>query len=98
MFTEEKYVVYILANKRNGTLYTGLTAQLPERLEQHRSNQVPGFTRKYNVKRLVHFERYNDLTEARLRERRVKRWPRKWKIDLIEKSNPDWNDLSKDVL
>ena len=87
-------VVYILASKPNGTLYVGVTSDLARRVEGHRSGAVGGFTRKYHVERLVYFELHDDMPSAIQREKRIKRWNRAWKIELIEKTNPEWNDLS----
>jgi putative endonuclease len=90
---DERYVVYILASGRNGTLYIGVTRDLVRRMEQHKSLAVPGFTRKYLVTSLVYFERFGDVNEAIAREKQLKGWNRAWKIKLIERSNPDWDDL-----
>ena len=84
-----KGYVYILASKRNGTLYTGVTSDLPGRLYEHQKKLTPGFTSKYGVKTLVWFEEHDLVTEAIAREKQIKNWPRKWKIDLIEAMNPD---------
>ena len=84
---------YLMANKRNGTLYAGVTSDLIQRVWQHREGVVPGFTRDYGVKQLVHFEEFGDITGAIQREKNVKHWVRAWKIALIEQSNPEWNDL-----
>ncbi len=89
----EPYAVYILASQKNGTLYIGITNNLPQRIEQHSSLAVPGFTRRYRVTRLVYVERYGDVNEAIAREKQVKGWNRAWKIRLIEQSNPKWDDL-----
>ncbi len=89
----ECYVVYILASKKNGTLYIGVTSNLLQRIEQHKSLALPGFTRTYAVTRLVYVERYRDVYEAIAREKQLKGWNRAWKIKLIEQSNPDWTDL-----
>ena len=86
--------VYILASKPNGTLYVGVTSDLARRVEAHRSGTVGGFTKKYRVERLVYFELHDGMMEAIQREKRMKKWNRAWKIDLIEKTNPDWSDLS----
>ena len=86
--------VYILASKRNGTLYVGVTSDLARRVEAHRSGVVGGFTKKYHVERLVYFELHDGMFEAIQREKRLKKWNRAWKIELIEKTNPDWSDLS----
>jgi putative endonuclease len=88
--------VYILASRRNGTLYTGVTSNLPARVHQHRSGTVPGFTRDYGVKLLVWAEQHGTMESAIPREKRIKRWNRAWKLELIESSNPDWRDLAED--
>ena len=85
--------VYILASKRNGTLYIGVTNNLLKRVHQHKSDITEGFTQKYNVHNLVYFEAYNDIRDAITREKRMKKWNRAWKIKMIEKSNPNWEDL-----
>lgn len=85
--------VYIMANKRNGTLYIGVTSDLIKRAWEHRNGVVPGFTRKHGCKLLVWFEGYDDLQDARLRELQMKKWKRLWKISTIEALNPDWRDL-----
>lgn len=87
------YFVYILASGPRGTLYVGVTNDLVRRVYEHRIGVVPGFTRKHNVKRLVYFEAHSDIEQAILREKRIKRWLRKWKVELIEKQNEDWHDL-----
>ena len=89
-------VVYILASQRNGTLYIGVTSNLLERVNQHKSGLYDGFTQKYNVKRLVHFENFPTMIEAITREKQLKKWNRAWKIQLIEENNPLWKDLSED--
>jgi putative endonuclease len=89
--------VYILASHRNGTLYTGVTGDLLRRLFQHREGLVSGFTSKHGVRRLVWFEPHDDIEQAILREKRIKKWNRQWRIDLIEASNPDWRDLAVDL-
>ena len=94
----KQYYVYILASKRNGTLYTGITNDLILRVYQHRNDLIPGFTKKYSVHNLVYYEIYNDAYEAILREKRIKKWNRKWKIKLIEKNNPKWDDLYETLL
>jgi putative endonuclease len=88
------FFVYILASKRNGTLYVGVTSNLARRMSEHKAKLVPGFTRKYEVDQLVYFETFASILEARAREHSLKRWRRDWKIALIEKLNPDWRDLS----
>jgi putative endonuclease len=85
--------VYILASRRNGTLYVGVTSNLAGRVWQHRSNAVAGFVRDYGVYRLVFAEFHQSMAEAILREKRIKKWRRAWKLALIEKDNPQWRDL-----
>ena len=92
-----RYFVYILASQRNGTLYVGVTNDLVARMTAHKAKLVPGFTRKYGVDKLVYFEEYASILEARARERSLKRWHRSWKIALIEKQNPTWRDLSYEL-
>ena len=87
--------VYILASKRNGTLYVGVTSNLANRIQAHRSGVVDGFTEKYDVKTLVYFELHSDMYEAIQHEKRIKKWNRAWKIQLIEQGNPEWRDLSE---
>ena len=91
------YFVYILASRRNGTLYIGVTNDLARRMSEHKAKLVPGFTRKYEVDKLVYFEEYTSILEARARERSLKRWQRAWKIALIEKMNPQWRDLTDEL-
>lgn len=86
--------VYILASKRLGTLYIGVTSDLVARLYQHRTGQVPGFTSRYAVHRLVRYEFFATMPEAIAREKQLKRWHRDWKINLIEAENPHWDDLA----
>ena len=93
---KKSYYVYILASKRNGTLYIGFTDDLERRMKEHKLKEVEGFTKKYNVDKLVYFEIYETSNEAFTRERRLKKWKRNWKLELIESKNPDWNDLSND--
>jgi|SRR5690554_2680540 len=85
--------VYMLASKRNGTLYVGVTSDLRRRLLEHRRGLVPSFTSRYGVKRLVWFEQHELVVEAIRRERRLKKYPRRWKLNLIEEVNPQWHDL-----
>ena len=92
------YYVYILASQRNGTLYVGVTNDLVRRIFEHRSDMVPGFTRKYGVHRLVWFDSTPDVRVAIAREKQIKKWRRAWKLDLIERSNPDWVDLYDGLL
>lgn len=87
------YYVYILASKRNGTLYVGMTADLKRRIYEHKHGLVEGFTKKYKVHILVFYEQTTDVRSAIEREKRLKNWNRKWKLELIEKMNPNWLDL-----
>lgn len=87
------YFTYILASRYNGTLYTGVTGKLVGRVSQHRTGHFEGFTKKYGVHRLVWYEVHDDITVAIHREKRIKHWPRAWKINLIEAANPHWRDL-----
>jgi putative endonuclease len=91
---EKEFAVYILASRRNGTLYIGVTSNLPKRLWEHREGVVDGFTKEYGVKTLVWFEMHDNAEAAITREKRLKKWNRAWKLALIEKENPDWRDLS----
>ena len=93
MRDDKWYFVYILASGRNGTLYAGVTNDLNRRAGEHNDGRVGGFTRKYNVKQLVYYETFGDITDAIAREKRLKRWHRAWKIELIEKANPTWKNL-----
>ena len=88
--------VYLLASRRNGTLYTGLTSDLRGRIYKHRNGLLPGFTRDYRVRMLVWFEQHSTMEEAILREKRIKKWNRAWKLKLIETDNPDWRELAED--
>ncbi len=85
--------VYILASKRNGTLYSGVTSELVKRIWQHKNNMVEGFTQRYNVHQLVWYELHENMESAITGEKRLKNWKRKWKLELIERSHPDWQDL-----
>ena len=85
--------VYILASRRHGTLYVGVTSDLVKRVWEHRNNVVEGFTQKYGVHDLVYFEMHADMEQAIQREKRIKKWNRTWKIELIEQENPEWHDL-----
>ena len=89
-------IVYLLAPKRNGALYTGVTSNLLARIHQHRLGAVRGFTREYGVKLLVWFEQHATMDSAIMREKRIKKWNRAWKLELIEAANPDWRDLAED--
>ncbi len=85
--------VYIMASRRNGTIYIGVTSDLPKRAWEHREGLMEGFTTKYGCKRLVSFERHDTIEAAMLREKQMKEWRRDWKLRRIEEMNPDWNDL-----
>ena len=89
----KQYYVYILASKRVGTLYIGVTSTLQKRVYEHRNNLVDGFTKKYNVHNLVYYEIHDDATQAITREKQLKKWKRSWKLELIDKMNPNWDDL-----
>jgi putative endonuclease len=89
----KSYFVYIMASQRNGTLYVGVTNDVIRRAWEHREGVVEGFTKKYSVTRLVHFEEFEDVNAAIQRENRLKKWKRRWKIELIENNNPEWADL-----
>jgi putative endonuclease len=93
MGSERSYWVYILASRIGGTLYIGVTNDLVRRVYEHRSDLIPGFTSQYGVHRLVYYEEYSDAESAIRREKRLKKWKRAWKIELIEKQNPNWDDL-----
>ena len=95
---EKQFYIYILASKRNGTLYIGVTSDLIKRVWEHKNKLVEGFTKKYDVNKLVYFERHEDALGAIRREKRLKEWKRKWKLDLIEKDNPSWKDLYDSIL
>lgn len=92
-----QYFVHILASKRKGTLYIGVTNNLIKRVYDHKQNMVEGFTKQYNVHNLVYFEIHEDVHEAILREKQMKKWNRQWKINLIENNNPEWNDLYNEI-
>jgi putative endonuclease len=93
-----RYFVYILASRYKGTLYVGMTRDLSRRVGQHKGGYVPGFTNDYNVHQLVYFEQYATVLEARARERVLKRWRREWKFKLIESVNPEWRDLTPELI
>jgi putative endonuclease len=91
--TEKQFYVYILATKRNGTFYVGVTSELIARSAKHKGEVTDGFTKKYGIKMLVYYEVYADAETAIRREKRLKKWPRAFKMKVIEEMNPDWNDL-----
>ena len=90
--------VYILASKRNGTLYTGVTSHLVQRLEQHKSGMVDGFSKRYGVHFLVWYEEHDTMLSAIAREKQIKKWNRSWKLRLIEEVNPEWRNMADDLL
>ena len=93
----KQFYVYILASKRNGTLYAGITSDLVKRVWEHKQNITKGFTNKYNVKTLVYFEVHHNPESAIIREKQIKKWKRDWKLKLIERSNPMWKDLYETI-
>lgn len=95
---ERVYAVYILASRQNGTLYIGVTGDLVSRISQHKEGTVRGFTQKYGVKTLVWYEWFGEVDTAIQREKTMKKWPRDWKINLIERENPNWIDLFPSLL
>jgi putative endonuclease len=97
MIIMKKGYVYILASKKNGTLYIGVTSNLAQRVEQHKDGLVEGFTKKYNVKSLVWMEEYDNIEDAIVREKQLKKWNRAWKMRVIEADNPGWDDLSNEL-
>ena len=96
--SDNQYYVYILASKRNGTLYIGVTSNLIKRIYEHKNNLIEGFTKKYNIHNLVYYEITEDVNSAITREKQLKIWKRNWKIELIEKNNPGWKDLYFDLI
>ena len=94
---KENFYIYILASKRNGTLYVGVSSDLVKRLYQHKNKDVDGFTKKYAVNKLMYYEVYQDARTALYRERCIKEWKREWKVALIEKNNPQWKDLGEEM-
>ncbi len=95
---DRQYFVYILANRPRGVLYVGVTNNLIRRLAEHKAKLVPGFTETYGVIMLVYYEEYSSILEARAREATLKRWRRAWKIELVDKFNPDWRDLADELM
>lgn len=85
--------VYILTSRRNGTLYVGVTSDLPKRIWEHKNDLVEGFTKKYGVHMLIYYELHDNMEAALTREKQLKKWNRAWKLELIERENPDWRDL-----
>jgi putative endonuclease len=95
---EKQPAVYILASQRNGTLYVGVTSDLVKRVWQHKNDLVDGFTQQYKIHRLVWYEMHETMESAIVREKRLKKWKRKWKLELIENSNPDWLELYETIV
>lgn len=95
---KKQYFIYILASKKNGTLYIGVTNNLIKRVYEHKNDFIKGFTQKYRVHNLVYYEVFNDVYEAITREKRIKKWKRQWKIELIRKFNPEWKNLYEEIL
>jgi len=93
-----QYYVYILASKRNGTLYTGVTNDLVKRVYEHKNDLADGFSKKYGVHQLVYFEQTGDVNSAIAREKQLKNWHRQWKLELIEEKNPEWKDLFQEIV
>ncbi len=94
----KEYYVYIMASKRNGTLYIGVTNNLVRRVSEHKNHILKGFTSKYKFHHLVYYESTDDISRAIEREKQMKKWKRKWKLELIESVNPDWQDLYQDFI
>ena len=94
----KKAYVYILASKRNGTLYIGITTDLVKRVYEHKHDLVDGFAKRYKVHHLVYIEEHEDIRQAIAREKQIKKWKRKWKLELIEKDNPNWRDLYDEII
>jgi putative endonuclease len=95
---ERQPAVYVMASKPNGTLYIGVTGDLPKRVWEHKNDSVDGFTKRYGVHRLVYYELHADMLSAIAREKQMKKWNRAWKLELIETQNPQWNDLSEEIV
>ena len=95
---EKAYYVYIMASKRNGTLYIGVTGDLVRRVYEHRNGLMPGFTKNYDVHMLMYYEKTSDVEAALNREKHLKHWRRQWKVALIEEHNPEWKDLWNDII
>ncbi len=95
---ERRYFVYILASRRNGTLYVGMTSNLIKRVGEHREGLIPGFTKRYGVKMPVHYETFEIVWDAINRETRLKKWKREWKINLIQQTNLEWDDLYQSLV
>jgi putative endonuclease len=94
----KQYYVYILASKKNGTLYIGVTNNIIRRVYEHKNDEVEGFTKKYEVHKLVYYEQTENIESALNREKQLKKWNREWKINLIQKENPNWKDLYNELI
>jgi len=90
--------IYIMSNKQNGTIYVGVTSDLIKRVYEHENSFVDSFTKKYNLKKLVYYEIFEDISEAIKREKQLKNWKRAWKVELVEKVNVEWNDLYDELV
>jgi len=95
---KKTYYVYILASQRNGTLYIGVTNNLSRRVWEHKNKIIKGFTEKYNIDKLVYYELFQEICQAIYREKQLKKWERKWKLELIEKENKNWDDLYEHLI
>jgi putative endonuclease len=89
--------VYLMASRRNGTLYLGVTSDLPQRVYQHRNGQIAGFSKRYGCRLLIWYAAFDDIQDARARELQMKKWKRAWKLQVIEEMNPDWRDLFEEI-
>lgn len=94
----KKGFVYIMSNKQDGVLYIGVTSDIVKRVYEHKNSFVDGFTKQYNLKNLVYYEVYDDIEEAIKREKQLKNWHREWKMELVNKQNPNWKDLYESIL
>ena len=94
----KKGFIYMMSNKQDGVLYVGVTSDIVKRVYEHKNGFVDGFTKQYNLKNLVYYEVYNDIEEAIKREKQLKNWHREWKIELVNKQNPQWEDLYESIL
>ncbi len=94
--TNHQYYVYIITNRKEGVLYIGVTNDLERRMSEHKQGLSKGFSKRYNLDKLIYFETYQYINDAIKREKNIKKWKREWKIELINEDNPKWEDLSKD--
>jgi putative endonuclease len=97
LLMSKTFYVYILSNKRHGTLYIGVTSELQKRIYKHKNKMLEGFSKKYDLDKIIYYEIYKDSVTAITREKRLKKWKRQWKIKLIEEKNPTWSDLSNEI-